>query len=498
MSNHLPIIAHDVMPIVPADETTHDVVPIDPADYYARRRADRDHGRKVQAGHGGPTSWRGEETSGGKLAALFSVPASVYSAEPTTPKTAQTEKKKKALRTAEQAEEAASSPPKKKKRAETEDKTKKKSGMMGISGQPPSEGFSPPPGIVHEALMESTNLSGKKRKKPAAGIEDSEDEQPTKRGIKEDKRPRRDRQKKVDEKRTVFVGNVPLTRDKKALTRLFKQFGEIESVRFRCAPVADPSTKKRVAMITKEFHEKRNNISAYVCFKEEEAAKKAVSLNGYLMDGLHLRVDSSKPELKNLNKRSVFVGNLPFAIEEESIRQHFEDCGEIENVRVVRDRKTNLGKGFCYILFKSPDSVSFALHLKDSELEKRQTNRDPRGNKKPKHADRKASKKPINADQKASTKPDQKAKRKKRMWQPTNASSTQIFQSHKTALMKKQRRGEKKKKQRSKVDEVTRVLGPLQQPPAVQSAKSAHARKPKQPNRRKDFKGQKKGKKNVR
>ena len=40
------------------------------------------------------------------------------------------------------------------------------------------------------------------------------------------------------------------------------------------------------------------------------------------------------------------------AIEEESIRSHFEDCGEIENVRVIRDRKTNLGKGFCYILFE--------------------------------------------------------------------------------------------------------------------------------------------------
>ena len=39
-------------------------------------------------------------------------------------------------------------------------------------------------------------------------------------------------------------------------------------------------------------------------------------------------------------------------IEEENIRIHFEDCGEIENVRVIRDRKTNLGKGFCYILFK--------------------------------------------------------------------------------------------------------------------------------------------------
>lgn len=38
--------------------------------------------------------------------------------------------------------------------------------------------------------------------------------------------------------------------------------------------------------------------------------------------------------------------------EEESLRQVFNDCGEIEAVRIVRDSKTGLGKGFGFILFE--------------------------------------------------------------------------------------------------------------------------------------------------
>ena len=45
--------------------------------------------------------------------------------------------------------------------------------------------------------------------------------------------------------------------------------------------------------------------------------------------------------------------NMSFLdVEEEPLRNHFEDCGEIENVRLIRDRKTQLGKGFGYVLFK--------------------------------------------------------------------------------------------------------------------------------------------------
>ncbi|KAK2150616.1 hypothetical protein NP493_2757g00002 [Ridgeia piscesae] len=45
--------------------------------------------------------------------------------------------------------------------------------------------------------------------------------------------------------------------------------------------------------------------------------------------------------------------------------------GEIENVRIVRDKKFRLGKGFGYVLFKDLDSVGLALKLDGSTFRKR-------------------------------------------------------------------------------------------------------------------------------
>ena len=53
-----------------------------------------------------------------------------------------------------------------------------------------------------------SHRAGSKRK-VSSTADDEED------GIVDEKRPRRDRLKKTNEKRTVFVGNVPLTTNKK-------------------------------------------------------------------------------------------------------------------------------------------------------------------------------------------------------------------------------------------------------------------------------------------
>ena len=43
--------------------------------------------------------------------------------------------------------------------------------------------------------------------------------------------------------------------------------------------------------------------------------------------------------------------NLNADVEEESLRRHFTVCGNITNVRVIRDQKTGAGKGFGYVTF---------------------------------------------------------------------------------------------------------------------------------------------------
>jgi nucleolar protein 12 len=36
---------------------------------------------------------------------------------------------------------------------------------------------------------------------------------------------------------------------------------------------------------------------------------------------------------------------------------HFEDCGEIENVRLIRDNKTGTGKGIGYVQFQVSEVI---------------------------------------------------------------------------------------------------------------------------------------------
>ncbi|GAA5928649.1 uncharacterized protein JCM15063_003930 [Sporobolomyces koalae] len=72
-------------------------------------------------------------------------------------------------------------------------------------------------------------------------------------------------------------------------------------------------------------------------------------------------------------RRTLFVGGLDFAETEENVRKATEavlvrERGEIkgqyvENVRIVRDASTGLGKGFCYILLTDEQCVDELLAL---------------------------------------------------------------------------------------------------------------------------------------
>ncbi|XP_056097400.1 RNA-binding protein 34 [Rhinichthys klamathensis goyatoka] len=170
-------------------------------------------------------------------------------------------------------------------------------------------------------------------------------------------------------KRTVFVGNLPASCSKKSLLSLFRPAGVVESVRFRSVVREDPTLSRKVAAIQRKVHPKKQNINAYVVFREEEAAAGALKWNGReIQTGFHIRVDRVSKHSAHDHKRSIFVGNLPYDVSELPLREHFEECGTVEAVRLVRDRDSGMGKGFGYVLFESPDSVMLALKLNGSTL----------------------------------------------------------------------------------------------------------------------------------
>ncbi len=68
----------------------------------------------------------------------------------------------------------------------------------------------------------------------------------------------------------------------------------------------------------------------------------------------------------------VYVGNLPFSIDDEGLRKAFEAYGEIEEVSVIKDKFSGRSKGFGFVTFKNDDEAKKAIDaMNDKELEGR-------------------------------------------------------------------------------------------------------------------------------
>ncbi|XP_042020874.1 RNA-binding protein 34-like [Salvia splendens] len=174
--------------------------------------------------------------------------------------------------------------------------------------------------------------------------------------------------------RTIFVGNLPLKLKKKEIAKEFSQFGEVESVRIRSVPIVDGKMPRKGAVILKKINENGNSVNAYVVFKAEESAQSSLAHNMAVVGGNHIRIDKACPPRKTLkgdnpllyeNKRTVFLGNLPFDVKDEEIYQLFSNIKNLETsveaVRVIRDPGSSLGKGIAYVLFKTVDAANIAL-----------------------------------------------------------------------------------------------------------------------------------------
>lgn len=162
--------------------------------------------------------------------------------------------------------------------------------------------------------------------------------------------------------RTVFLGNIPAICTKKHIKQLFKPYGSIQTIRFRSIKVAQGDLSIRHAKMTGKQIVEGSSFNAYIVLSSQSEAENSLTLNGTLFHGRHLRVDmlaGTKEEADS--NRSVFVGNLPFSADEEKLREVFSICGEIEGVRIVRDRKSGMGKGFGFIAFVDSSGVMFAV-----------------------------------------------------------------------------------------------------------------------------------------
>ncbi|TDH73427.1 hypothetical protein CCR75_008085 [Bremia lactucae] len=185
--------------------------------------------------------------------------------------------------------------------------------------------------------------------------------------------------------RTVFVGNVSLDATPKDIKAHFSACGKVENVRLRYLPIAgcaidqagNQKLMMKVCAMKKILSTAKDNCNAYVTFAEENSVAAALKLNGTTLVHKKIRVDLSDPVLDA--RRSIFIGNVPFKCSDDQMLQFFqkrlkseEEPEPIDNVRLIRDRESGLGKGFGYLLLRTPAVVAKALALQNLKMENRE------------------------------------------------------------------------------------------------------------------------------
>lgn len=61
--------------------------------------------------------------------------------------------------------------------------------------------------------------------------------------------------------------------------------------------------------------------------------------------------------------KKLFIGNLPYQITEDELKDTFSGAGTVESVFIVKDRMTGRAKGFGFVEMSSDDEAAKAISM---------------------------------------------------------------------------------------------------------------------------------------
>lgn len=123
---------------------------------------------------------------------------------------------------------------------------------------------------------------------------------------------------------------------------------------------------------------------AFIKFETTEDMNKAIELNDTQLNGRTINVEQTRPR-ENFNERqnngsantaesqNIIVRNLPFSVDEDSLRDAFNDCGEIKGVRIMKNEEGR-SKGFGFVDFQSVDAAKRAVKKSGLDIQGREVN----------------------------------------------------------------------------------------------------------------------------
>ncbi|KAI9354321.1 hypothetical protein DFJ73DRAFT_827395 [Zopfochytrium polystomum] len=104
--------------------------------------------------------------------------------------------------------------------------------------------------------------------------------------------------------------------------------------------------------------------------KEEEEEEKPVSKKRAAESAAQSAAKKTKSDAAE-PATTIFLGNLPWSADEDSIAAEFADCGEVTSVRLHVDRKTQRKKGFAHVTFATKEGAKAAVELGSKTIDGR-------------------------------------------------------------------------------------------------------------------------------
>lgn len=67
--------------------------------------------------------------------------------------------------------------------------------------------------------------------------------------------------------------------------------------------------------------------------------------------------------------KKLYVGSLPYSVDEDGVKALFSKYGEVESVILIKDRETGRAKGFGFVEYKNQADAEKALELDGKDFE---------------------------------------------------------------------------------------------------------------------------------
>lgn len=70
-----------------------------------------------------------------------------------------------------------------------------------------------------------------------------------------------------------------------------------------------------------------------------------------------------------MQQNKLYVGNLSYTIDESKLEEVFSAYGEMDEIKLIRDRDTGRSRGFAFITFSTQQAAEKALEQNGKEIE---------------------------------------------------------------------------------------------------------------------------------